>query len=162
MDLGILFLPEFSRARGKRNGKRVRAERQQVSVNDREALLIAARVKDALIELIVIPDHALFHFDRAVQVHVLLHKRAFGADIIIHRCFKHRDGLCMNQILEVKNHILAVTDMLVHPNIIPVNDVFPIDLVPQHPVIEIRRRPHHLVGILAPVDQPGFVDGSLL
>ena len=66
----------------------------------------------------------------------------------------------MEKVLQIENHILTVTDILVHAYAVTLQDVPSVKLVPQDTIVKIRRRKHHLIGILLARQRPAGLNGS--
>ena len=67
----------------------------------------------------------------------------------------------MKKVLQIENHVLAVGDRLIHTDAIALDQIAPIELVPQGTVVQIRGTAQHLIRIFLTVQQAAFVDGAL-
>ena len=107
-------------------------------------------------------DDVCLHLHGAAEIEALVKQRAFGVFIVIHRRLENRNMPDMQEILQVENHILTVADGFIHPDGITLNDLTPVELIPQHAVIEVRRAEKHFIRILFDGENIAFFNRALL
>ena len=81
--------------------------------------------------------------------------------VIIDRGLQNRDRLDVQEVFEVEDHVLAVADALIHADTVQLDDLPPVELVPQYAEVEVRRAEHHLVGVGAQGEDASLFDGAL-
>ena len=65
----------------------------------------------------------------------------------------------MEKVLQIEDHILTVADIVVHAYAVTLYDVPSVKLVPQDAIVKVRRRKHHLIGILLARQRPAGLNG---
>ena len=124
----------------------------QKMVHLKPVFLIILFVQHMLIKVVVVLKHHKLHFHSLRDADLLVHQRTFCLYIIIHRCPQRIECLCIADILQIEHKILTPADLRIHPDPEAVYEIAPVQLIPQHSIVIIRRILHHKRREFLPVD----------
>ena len=109
----------------------------------------------------VILDDIHLHIDDFSDFKPLLYQGTFGLHVVIGRRAEHKDALRVQDVLQIKDEILAPTELFIHAKLVLLNQIPPEELVPDDAVIIIRRALRHASRELFPAQYALFVNGTL-
>ena len=94
-------------------------------------------------EVVVALEHREFHLHRPREADLLIHQRTLRLHIIVDRRPQRIERRRIAHILEIKQKILAPAELRIHPDPVRLHKRAPVQLIPQHPIVVVRRVLHH-------------------
>ena len=160
-ELSAALLSEFPDVGHNGEVDRVGAYSQEVPVDERSSQLVFRVGEDLPEKPVIVPDDGGLHLHGGLDVQILLYQGTLGEDVVVDGGFQNSYGLRMLQIVQVEDHVLAVTDFRIHADVVLFNDVPSVQFVPEDTVIQICRGKKHLIRVLAESENILFLYGSL-
>ena len=105
--------------------------------------LIRILIQHMLEEVVVALEHREFHLHRPREADLLIHQRTLRLHIIVDRRPQRIERRRIAHILEIKQKILAPAELRIHPDPVRLHKRAPEQLIPQHPIVVVRRVLHH-------------------
>ena len=105
--------------------------------------LIRILIQHMLEEVVVALEHREFHLHRPREADLLIHQRTLRLHIIVDRRPQRIERRRIAHILEIKQKILAPAELRIHPDPVRLYKRAPVQLIPQHPIVVVRRVLHH-------------------
>ena len=160
-ELSAALLSEFPDVGHNGEVDRVGAYSQEVPVYERPSQLVFRVGEDLPEKPVIVPDDGGLHLHGGLDVQILLYQGTLGEHIVVDGGFQNSYGLRMLQIVQVEDHVLAVTDFRIHADVVLFNDVPSVQFVPEDTVIQICRGEKHLIRVLAQGEDVLFLYGAL-